>query len=565
MSKIKPDRAFAKEIFSSFGGICAKGETSSAGASEMRNFRILPDGSIEKRCGWETVHALPDRVRGVWQGTVNGLRLTCVVGGSTVYRISADGETTSIGSLSSSEGRVHFCLYRKRLYLADGVKLYVLLETRTVFQPAEGYAPLFGINWHPTEFGSVHEQLNLFTNRMRIHYYNSTGTNVFVLPFFPKSVDKVRIDGVTDLAFSLSGDRLTVSRIGSYVEVAMTIDLESLHLSRLQKAARFYADRLNGREFLLVSSKLDPQYLYCSATVDETMLNASRAYYPDSDPLYFKEAQVLTVGTSDTPVSRFCTERDRVLAFWEGGAVSIALSPESDAVESYPFLRGIGCISLENDLYLDGDPVITNISGVFRLDRSASEPDRFRALALGEQMPFCRDVTFLRNMIAFRDSEHSELWFRDATDVYGIVWVYNTVCSEWYCFSGVFADFFLELDGRLGFVMDDRICCFGESLGTDDGAVFEAVYTSGYLCFSSPESVKRSLRVSLCGWGCEATLELQSEKKTQSFALSATASDAPLVLDKRARFGRFKHLRFSLRDTGKHRSRWSRLALYSNL
>ena len=76
MSKIKPDRACAKEIFSSFGGICAKGETSSAGASEMRNFRILPDGSIEKRCGWETVHALPDRVRGVWQGTVNGLRLT---------------------------------------------------------------------------------------------------------------------------------------------------------------------------------------------------------------------------------------------------------------------------------------------------------------------------------------------------------------------------------------------------------------------------------------------------------------------------------------------------------
>ncbi|MBQ8213359.1 MAG: hypothetical protein IJZ80_05055, partial [Clostridia bacterium] len=78
-------------------------------------------------------------------------------------------------------------------------------------------------------------------------------------------------------------------------------------------------------------------------------------------------------------------------------------------------------------------------------------------------------------------------------------------------------------------------------------------------------SVKRSLRVSLCGWGCEATLDLQSEKKKQSFALVAPKADAPVVLDKRARFGRFRHLRFCLRDAGEHRSRWSRLALYSNL
>ena len=565
MSKIKPDRAFAKEIFSSFGGIGTKGETSSAGASEMRNFRILPDGSIEKRCGWEVVHALPHRVRGVWQGTIDATLLTYAVCGQTVYSISSDGELTSVATLSSDEGRVHFQPYRGRLYLADGKRLYILSESKTVFTPAEGYAPQFGINWHPTEFGSVYEPLNLFSNRLRIHYFNSMGSNVFVLPFFPKTVDNVFIDGVTDVNFSFSGDRLTVSRIGSSVEIAMTIDMADLHQTRLQEAEHLYADRLDGREFMLVSSKRDPQYVYCSAKVDEVMLNTSKSVYPDSDPLYFKLDQILTVGTSDAPVSRFCTERDRVLAFCERGAVSISLSSESDAVESYPLLRGVGCVSLENDLYLEGNPVVANSSGVFRLDRSASEPDHFCAIALGEQMPFCNDTEFLRNMICCQDPQHSELWFRDASDSYGTVWIYNTVCAEWYCFSGIFANFFIEIDGRLGFVMDNFICCFGEELCTDDGEVFEAVYTSGYLCFSSPESVKRSLRVSLCGWGCEATLELQSEKKTQRFALSADKSDAPLVLDKRARFGRFRHLRFSLRDTGEHRSRWSRLALYSNL
>ena len=566
MSKIKPDRAFAKEIFSSFGGICAKGETSSAGASEMKNFRILPDGSIEKRCGWETAYELPDIVRGVWQGTVDSTLLTFAVCADTVYRIWPDGELSSVGTLSSyTTGRVHFQLYRDRLYLADGNKLYVLSGTKNSFAPAEGYAPLFGVNWHPTEFGEVYEQVNLFSNRLRVHYFNSPGTKVFILPFFPKSVDKVVVDGVTDVNHSLSGDTLTVSRVGSQVEIAMTIDLESLHATRLQQAQRLYADRLNGREFLMVSSKRDPQYVYCSAKVDDVMLNSSKSVYPNSDPLYFKDTQVLTVGTSDAPVSRFCMDRDRVLAFCESGITSIALSPESDAVESYPIMRGVANVSRENDLYLNGDPVVVNSSGVFRLENSVSEPDRFRAIALGEQMPFCRDDEFLSSMICCRDTEHSELWFRDANDIYGTVWVYNTACAEWYCFSGIYADFFVELDGKIGFVMQNCICLFGEDLNTDDGRAVEAIYTSGYLCFSSPESVKRSLRVSLCGWGCEATLELQSEKKTQRFALSADKSDAPFVLDKRARFGRFKHLRFSLRDTGSHRSRWSRLALYSNL
>ena len=565
MSKIKPNRAFAKEIFSSFGGICSAGETTSQGASEMRNFRILPDGSIEKRCGWETVYALPDRVRGIWQGSIGGTDLTYAVCGNTVYRVITDTDLTPLATLSTAEGRVHFILYRNRLYLADGEQLYVLSDTMTRFIPAEGYAPLFGINWHPTEFGRVNEPLNLFTNRLRVHYFNSTASNVFILPFFPESIDSVRIDGITDTGYSVSGDRLTVSRIGSDVEIAFTMLLESDHLTRLRQAKRLYADRLETREFLMISSKKDPQYVYCSAKVDEIMLNGSKAAYIGSDPLYFKNELVLTVGDSDHPVSRFCMERDRVLAFHPNGAASISLSLESDAVECYPLLRGVGCTALEMDLYLDGDPIVANGSGVFRLESTASEPDRFRAIALGEQMPFCRDGDFLKNMICCHDIGHGELWFRDANDIYGLVWVYNTANSQWYCFSGIFADFFISLDGKIGFVTDDRVCLFGEDLNTDDGAVFEAIYTSGYLCFSSPESVKRSLRVSLCGWGCEATLELPSEKKTQSFALVAPKADAPVVLDKRARFGRFRHLRFCLRDVGEHRSRWSRLALYSNL
>ena len=565
MSKIKPNRAFAKEIFSSFGGISCEGETSSKGATEMQNFRILPDGSIEKRWGWETAYELPDRIRGVWQGSIDGADYTFAVCGSEVYRVINDGDFRTVASLSTEEGRARFCFYRNRLYLCDEEQMYVLDRNYQSFAPVHGYAPQFGTNWHPTEFGSVNEPLNLFSNRLRIHYFNSTGTNVFILPFFPDSVEKVTVDGVTDTAYSVSGDRITVSKIGSSVEIAFTILLNSDHQTRLHQAQRLFVNRIGNREFMMLSSKIDGQYIYCSSQVDEVMLNGALRYYSDSDPLYFTGTEILTVGDAEHPVSRFCMDRNRVLAFHARGAESISLSEESNAVQSYPILHSVGCVAKEIDLYLDGDPLIANTTGIFRLENIASEPDHFQAIPLGEQMPFCRDEHFLQNMICCRNDKHGELWFRDATDVDGYVWVYNTANAQWYCFNGIYADYFVFLDGKLGFVQDDRICLFDESLGTDDGATFEAIYTSGYLCFSSPESVKRSLRISLCGWGCEATLELQSEKRTRSFILDEIPSEAPLVLDKRARFGRFRHLRVCLRDMGDKRSRFSRLALYSNL
>ncbi len=561
MSKIKPERAHSKQVFTTFEGVEA------GGADEMRNFRILADGSIEKRCGWRVSHSTEETLRGVWKGVIGGMEQLFAVGGTHIHRLTENTQDP-ICTLTTSTGRAHFFEYRDRLYLADGARIYVYRPDRNDFAEAMGYAPLYGSNWHPINFGDVYESPNLFCNRLRINYANTTATQVFRLPYYAASVDSVRIDGVRDTAFLLSaaGDSVTVSRVGSDVEIAFTVLWEREQLAHLKKAALSHVGKSKEREFLLLSSGEDcGAAVYCSAPVDENALAEARVAYYDTDPLYFRSDGVLSVGDAWHPVTAYHPDNGRVLAFWANGAASISVSSEGTGVECYTLPLTMGNRAKGLTLSLENDPVILNDAGLFRLQSSVGEPDHFYPdlLCPATDLPF--PTSSFDKVIGIVDPVHGELWLRNPSITNSTVWVYACKLKQRYCFDNVIASFFYCFDGLCGFASGSNLCVFEEALTTDNGRAFQAVYRSAFLCFSSPESVKRSLRVTLCGFGAEARLELESEKKSRIFTVVSPSQDAPICLDKRARFGRFRHLRFCLRDFGTERSRWSRLSLYSNL
>ena len=163
MSKIKPERADVREVFDGFGGIGEKG-LSTGKATDMRNFRLLPDGALEKRCGWEVRQRFASDVRAVWQGVIEESSCIFVVVDDTVYRFVGDNQY-EVGVLTDSVGHVDFAFYLGRLYLFDENEIYVYSETLNKFDVAYGYAPLFGRNWHPTDQGAINEPLNLFSAR----------------------------------------------------------------------------------------------------------------------------------------------------------------------------------------------------------------------------------------------------------------------------------------------------------------------------------------------------------------------------------------------------------------
>ena len=91
MSKIKPKSADAQQILEGFAGLGGSNALCGSTATEMRNFRLLSDGTLEKRCGWQPMAAFYGEVRGVWQGTLGSAALTVIAAECSVYRME-DGK-----------------------------------------------------------------------------------------------------------------------------------------------------------------------------------------------------------------------------------------------------------------------------------------------------------------------------------------------------------------------------------------------------------------------------------------------------------------------------------------
>ena len=200
MPIMDPKKAVERHRVSEFGGIRTNARLSPTGASDMRNFRILSDGSLEKRCGARLRFYLSGSVRGAWEGAVEGKSYSFAVAGASVYLLNQDdpvGEPTPIYYLPSSEGQVTFLSYADRLYLCDGVSLFRFVPGSSTFTTTECYTPLYGKNWSPIGMGPIYEVRNLLQNRIRIHYLNSSGETEFRLPYTAKRIDCLKVNGRT--------------------------------------------------------------------------------------------------------------------------------------------------------------------------------------------------------------------------------------------------------------------------------------------------------------------------------------------------------------------------------
>ena len=568
MAKIKPEQAYAKEIFDGFHGVNSDALVGGKGASDMRNFRILPDGSLQKRCGWRSMISFPETVRGFWQGTLGESSFCFVAAGTQVYRV--EGLTDSlVTTLDSDSGRVRFFVYRDRLYLMDGSSLLIYNSSADSFEAPSGYAPLYGRNWHPTDMGSVNEPFNLLSKHLRVHYLNTTGSTTFKLPYYADSIDQIRVDGklTTDYTMLTAGNGFTLgsASAGGSVEVAFSVSLFSEVREQLLQVTCAFVDQEGSLERLVLYGSSQGNRLFCATAVDDHMLNASKAIWSDSDPLYFTHNAVLLLGDASRPITSMFRNHGRLLAFHREGAYAVHFSDSDNGVEVYPLLHGMGCEAKDAELYLETDPVVVNSGGIFRLHSTAGEPDTFEATCLSENVPALHGNSFAMNALVCEDLVHGELWFCDQSE--GIVWVYRSATKEWTVFDNIQPSFFFHMGCDVGFASRSAICLFNELLSTDGGLPFTAYYRTGYLTFGCPETVKRSLRASLTAHsgGNELDVEMRSELCTKTFSAQGKDTSLPELIDRRVTLGRFRFLRVTLRDSGSARSRIYRLALFANL
>jgi len=413
MPNIKPRSASTKEILQSFGGIGANVSKSTHVCKDLQNFRILEDGSLEKRCGFKKQLSFNGALRGFWNGFLNGNPLTCAVAGSELYIKKGTSFVKSI-TLTSLSGLVRFVQYRDFLYLLDGTAIYVYQPLSENFQKAQGYAPLIGYCWSPTTGGADHEAVNLFTNRMRIHFKNLEGSTTYNLPYRASSIDVVYADGkkISDYSFSTGSTSFTVNEVYSWLEVSFTTMINDEDIGYINSSTRVFCEQLNGQEYLFLYGARSGNYLFGSKPVDKSMLTSCQSAYRLADPLYCPLTMKTAAGTPSNPITTLVLQHERILAFHDNGALSLQITAQSE-ITAYPLLSGYGCTASLPPILVGDQIIIVNHGGIFALSSNASDRDRFEIEPISAGIPELQSETFTRFAEICFDAAHGELWCCD--------------------------------------------------------------------------------------------------------------------------------------------------------
>ncbi len=573
MARIKPEGAFASLKVTAFGGIGATPSGSGATADDMVNFRILADRSLKTRDGYRLLAELGGTVRGLWEGTAGHTSLCFAAAGEKIFRlILPNMERVEVGSLSPGEERVEFFSLADQVFLLTGDGVLVYRPALDRFEEVEPYAPLYGLNWHPSDLGNVHEPLNLLTRRVRVDYYNGGGGTVFRLPFYAESVDRVRVDGVSvsDFVFTPYSNTVTVPSAAGIarVEIALSADVNTdLRALLLQACRACLFGAGEDEEVLLYGGERDFR-VWCSTPVSLPMQSSCRLLYPTADRLYFRAADVLPLGDPEHPVRALCTFYDRVLALHrEKGWL---LGRGESGVELQAVVPGVGCAALGGAVPAPALPAVINRDGVFLLKATATHPETVTAECISRAIPHLLSPGLSDRATVFWDGTREELWIADSEMRDGTVLVYNRPLGEWYRYAGIPARFFFRLSLGVGFADGSRLCLFDPYEGSDNGEPIEVRYQSGYFAFGHSETRRRGLRASVTASVPNGRwfLTLENERTERTLSLlgknEQERNGAPEVFEVRRRGERHRFLRYCISCTSGDGMRVLGIAFYTN-
>ena len=549
-----------------FGGMGKYAPLSSVGAEDMCNFRVLPNGVLKVRSGYarKKHFSSQGKVRGIWEGTLEGDSYLFAVVGNTVYRLLDDAMTESaVGTVADGTENVHFFVYEDVLYLLDGENIWNYLPSSKRFQAVEPFVPLYGYAWSPSSYGEIKEDVNLLTPRLRVHYYNPDGATEFKLPYYANRIEVAIANGnkTTNYNFSPGTDKIVFPTAPATLELGFTVSL-NLEVRNAMLAAQIaYIYSRNGINQLFLGCD---SRLFYTKNVTSPMMSSCRALYPKTSSLYFCAEDVFYLGDSSHPITAICPLHENTLVFTSDRIWN--LSFEKEGIQATLATHGIGCTSHNGAIPYKNGVLAAMGSGIYHITASTARPEELSmeriSMGIDEKFPvgFCDRVHLMRNMA------EGEIWMRDPANTAGEVWVWNFELEEWYRFGGITASFFFQGNTGIGFASDSDICLFDRFNTTDNGSPIDAYYKSAYLDFGVPDSIRRSMRAFLYASPSKSDCEVlfETEQKEQTYQLSTPMfANTPQLHDMRIATHRYRFLRFTLSTSAEHATEFYRLDIYA--
>ncbi|UOO38257.1 hypothetical protein IZU99_03095 [Oscillospiraceae bacterium CM] len=150
-------------------------------ASEMRNFRVTNEGSLQIRPGMKSLFTIANApVKSLWTGYVSGRESIVAACDGQIWTLDLEENTaTAVGVFDTSD-TVTFFGYDEKLYMLNGQK-YKVWDGTTLAE-VMGYRPLILVSTVPTGGGTALERVNMLNGLRKVHFSPTGTANVFQLP-----------------------------------------------------------------------------------------------------------------------------------------------------------------------------------------------------------------------------------------------------------------------------------------------------------------------------------------------------------------------------------------------
>lgn len=540
--------------FDGFAGMDSSTPFGSESTYGLKNFRLLADGSLEKREGYRHLATLSDAARGRYLLREGGESALLVAAGSELYRIPlGEGEAEHASVFSRTEGQVIFLPMEDALYLLDGDRLY-RYDGGVSLTAGEAYVPMGGKGWQPNswEKEKPDEMPNLLSGLLRYEY--EPDEEISFLNFGIPVDEVISFDleqySMPSYLYSLTEDRRGI-RLAQATEGRGRSVYVTVRVS--------HAENLLGTHGRFVCE--DGTLLLYGGR--EGRVYASRR--PEGEgtgfPVYFPSDAVWQVGGG--VVQSLCRVGKQLMIFSEDGLRLTREEVVSGKTPSVATLTtSIGCSAPDGAVALDEDKfLVVGGGGVYRVQVDPSLERECSWERVSRPVDRAFGKAFLTGASVCRHPAMSEVWFADPSGA-GEVFIYRPEDKLWYVFGEVRADALLECGGRMLFLEGQFLNRFEEELVQDRASYgtldIEARFRSGYFDFGAPESDKRLsgllLLASLDGGAVEVRLS-DGGYVAELTVEGASHPTFPYLYERTLKSGRFRFASLELRAAGAAKQR----------
>ena len=537
-----------------FGGIDHGARRSDDTAELLFNLDPNADGSLTTRSGYREILSMSAPIRAVRS---EGKNFYCLSGTNLTQTDTESGETVTLGTVETADGDGEIFFFGGELFVHDSKKLYRLQEDQLI--EVDGYAPLYGKEWHPSLRGAVNEDINLACDRVRISYLTADSAKVFDLGLEVESIDRVEINGdvknIESLGVVLTENKADFTKnvglaSGMIITFWLTLKKSSSQKAKLEKSLRSFVFSNGGGERLCLYSPESEPKLFCSQIPSAQELFESRKTAPESSEIYISSA--LRIGNGFSPITGMAHHKDRALLFTDSDTWCVDFEgKESDhdylAPKIFLLNSAIGSEVGATFAHCENDPISYYRGKLFRWHSQSGVRDECSADLISEAVASL--IPKDSESITMLSVPHMNLLFiSDGSDIEGRMLVYNTGLKAFTVYGGIFAEKLFTFASLPAFSRGERVylLCNNEGKDIDEGeeSPIRSRLVSHFLDFGCPEKPKRSLSLIMEGsFGEKLTVGFENESG-ERVSFEVYPKDGSI--SEKFNLPRFKKLRYTV-------------------